>query len=346
MRSGTSFFNSTLYRKTMHRFWPLWTLYGLIWLFALPLNMLNRYFDNLRWGVGAADTQHWMLTQATDVPGLLTFGVIMAVGFSVLCAMAAFGYLYNNRSAAMFHALPLRREALFTTQYLAGLSFLLLPNLAVAALTAAVEMATLAPDAWGVALKPLLIWLLAQSGVCLFFFSFASFCATFTGHILALPAFYGILNFLVLALYELVIQLAQQFYFGFAVSGSNDLVAYCTPAAYLMEACRWDLFWKDGVQPSSRHLYSPARWQSMPLWVWSSPFWPSWSISAAMWSPRATWWPSISCGPSLNMGSRSAPDWPWGCSPPPSSAGPPTRCTFLCVCCSGPWWATSPPRCC
>ncbi len=28
MRSGTSYFNSTLYRKTMGRFWPLWALYG------------------------------------------------------------------------------------------------------------------------------------------------------------------------------------------------------------------------------------------------------------------------------------------------------------------------------
>ena len=57
--------------------------------------------------------------------------------------MAAFGYLYNNRSAAMMHALPLRREALFTTQYLAGLSCLLLPHLAVALVTAAAELAFL-----------------------------------------------------------------------------------------------------------------------------------------------------------------------------------------------------------
>ena len=38
MRSGTSFFNSTLYRKTMTRFWPLWALYGVIWAFLIPLN--------------------------------------------------------------------------------------------------------------------------------------------------------------------------------------------------------------------------------------------------------------------------------------------------------------------
>ena len=45
----------------------------------------------------------------------------------LVCAMAVFSYLYSSRSACMMHALPLRREALFLTQYLAGLSFLLLP---------------------------------------------------------------------------------------------------------------------------------------------------------------------------------------------------------------------------
>ena len=36
MRSVTSCFNSTLYRKNLSRFWPIWALYSVIWLFALP----------------------------------------------------------------------------------------------------------------------------------------------------------------------------------------------------------------------------------------------------------------------------------------------------------------------
>ena len=54
----------------------------------------------------------------------------LALLFALLCAMAVFGYLYSHRSACWTHALPMRREALFTTQYLAGLSFLLLPQAA------------------------------------------------------------------------------------------------------------------------------------------------------------------------------------------------------------------------
>ena len=48
MRSATSCFNPTLYRKTMLRFWPLWGLYALIWLLVNPLTLLNSYFDMLR----------------------------------------------------------------------------------------------------------------------------------------------------------------------------------------------------------------------------------------------------------------------------------------------------------
>ena len=43
MGSATSCFNSTLYRKTMTRFWPLWALYGVIWAFLIPLNLLNQF---------------------------------------------------------------------------------------------------------------------------------------------------------------------------------------------------------------------------------------------------------------------------------------------------------------
>ena len=138
MRSGTSFFNSTLYRKTMLRFWPLWVAYGLMWLFLLPFNLLNNYFSMRGASVSSVELANRLVEYARDIPNTLQFGVFVACGYGVLCAMAVFGYLYNNRSACMMHALPLRRETLFGTQYLAGLSFVLLPNLVVAGKTVVV----------------------------------------------------------------------------------------------------------------------------------------------------------------------------------------------------------------
>lgn len=252
MRSATSCFNSTLYRKAMGRFWPLWALYGLIWLFALPLNLMTRYFDGLRWGAGLSDSQSWLLETAQELPALLPGGVWLALVFGVLAAMAVFGYLYNSRSACMMHALPLRRESLFTTQYLAGLTFLLLPQLAAAVLAALVELALLPAAVWGQALAPLGVWLLAQSASSLFFFSFAVFCAMFTGHILALPAFYGILNCLVMVLYSLVTALMSQFFYGFSSRYDGSfLVEVLTPVYALSEACDWDIqYAADGLSQS------------------------------------------------------------------------------------------------
>lgn len=253
MRSATSYFNGTLYRKTLARFWPLWGLWGVGWLFLCPLRLLNSYFTDYAWrATSARDSLLW---DAQCLPELLPAGVVLALFFAILCAMAVYGYLYNSRSACWTHALPMRREALFTTQYLAGLSMMLLPLLAAAVLTAIVEVSFLPMESWGEVLSALLTWLLAQCGICLFFFSFAAFCAMFTGHILALPAFYGILNMLAAGLWFLVDALMNEFYYGYAgVPGALTVVEYLTPAEILTRA----VYWFSGTPAEPAHLSSPG----------------------------------------------------------------------------------------
>ena len=252
MRSATSYFNPTLYRKTLARFWPLWGGYGVIWLFALPLYLLNTYISiDRNWN----EIQWQKLDRALNLPHMLGFGLFLAVVFAILSAMAVFGYLYNSRSACWTHALPLRREALFTTQYLAGLSFLILPLLASGVLAAIVEVSFLPMEDWGRALAALLILLLAQSGLCLFFFSFAAFCAMFTGHILALPAFYGILNGLAAGIYYLMTGLMREFFYGYVWDETAyEIVRYLTPVAALDNARTWYY----GSVESNGYLDSPG----------------------------------------------------------------------------------------
>ena len=231
MRSGTSFFNGTLYRKAFFRFWPIWALYGTMWLLILPLRFLA---EAMRGSVRSdlTDTEY-LLQMAKDIPDMLSFGVLTALVAGVVCAMAVFSYLYSSRSACMMHALPARREALFVSHYLAGLSFLLLPHLAVYALTVAVEAALGCLE-----LVPLTTWLLTQSGVCLFFYSFAVFCAMFTGNLVALPVFYGILNFLATILVQLVETVCSTFLYGFEQFPSQvwDARAWLTPVRNLTTA--------------------------------------------------------------------------------------------------------------
>ena len=108
--------------------------------------------------------------------------MVLALVFGVLAAMAVCSHLYNARSANFFGSLPIRREGLFVTHYLAGLAFLLAPSGVVFVLTLLIEAA-----GGTVALAPLGFWLAVTCGECLFFYSLAVFCGMFTGHILAHP---------------------------------------------------------------------------------------------------------------------------------------------------------------
>lgn len=250
MRSVTSCFNSTLYRKTMARFWPLWALYSLVWAFLIPFSLINTYVTRPH-----VQGDNSFLEDCLRIPNLLGFGVVLAMVMGVLVAMAVFGYLYSHRSAAMMHALPMKRDTLFFTQYMAGLSFLLLPNLAIAAVTALIEVAFLPSAFCTVALKALLLWLLAQSGICLFFFSFASLCAMFTGNTLALPAFYGIFNALVLVIHSLISLLASSFFYGLPNSFSPPaVVRWLTPVWNLTEASTCDALSYAMLPPNSPRL--------------------------------------------------------------------------------------------
>lgn len=218
MRSVTSFFNFTLYKKNMKRFWPVWGLYLTIWLFILPISLIMREYNVERFA-------------AERILGyVINAGLPMALIFSLLGAMAVWSYLFNNRSACLIHQLPIRREGLFLTNYLSGLSFMLLPNVAVFILTLLAEMLVYLPDVIN-----LLSWLLAVSLMEIFFFSFATVCAMFTGHLLALPAFYAILNGLIWGISILTQAVMEKFVFGFAgIAGADTVIKYLTPVYALV----------------------------------------------------------------------------------------------------------------
>ena len=264
MRSGTSCFN-TVYRKNLTRFWPLWAIYGMVWLFIMPLNLLQRWMSGLRWMEGPEMLRQSMAEWAMQVPQNLIPGLCLAAAFGVFCAMAVFGYLYTTRSVCMMQALPMNRRQLFTAQYLGGLSLLILPNVVIAVLTAALELCLLPSANWGTALPALGLWLAVQSGLCLFFYSFAVFCAMFTGNVLALPVFYGILNFLVMGVYMLVQGLMAEFFYGYSNRwwDSSPTVEWLTPFVKLMDACVWSRpYWDDpGYQlrsPGAVAVYAAA----------------------------------------------------------------------------------------
>ena len=214
MRSAKSWFNWTLFQKNMTRFWPIWGLYLVIWLFMLPVNLILDNYSAIFFAQG-------IVMRTIILPGLP-----MSVVFSLLAACAVWSYLYNNRSTCLMHTLPIRREGLFLTNLLSGLAFFVGPNLVVFLLTLLAEAAK-----GHVNMGALVMWLFSVTLMEVFFFCFATFCAMFTGHILALPAFYVILNVLVSGLVWLLDLTLSRFVFGYTgIEGIWRAAEWLTPA--------------------------------------------------------------------------------------------------------------------
>ena len=128
MRSKNWSFNLSLpvLRKDLTRFWPVWGSYLAIWLLILPIPLLN---DLDRDGQ-LLPSIHSLIVSAGSSTAL-----VMSLIFGGLSAFAVWSYLYQGRSASLFHALPVDRDTLFRSHFAAGLGSLLGVNLVIALLT-------------------------------------------------------------------------------------------------------------------------------------------------------------------------------------------------------------------
>ena len=222
MQSKTSFFNPTLFRKNLSRYWPLWGFASFVG-FLLPAAALVQM-------VHQGDLHIAPLVVREGYYALLCDAVpIVSLGYAILCAMAVWNYLYNARSVGLMHTLPIRREGLFLTNLLSGLAMMLIPY-AVAGVFSTLLFACCGGfDAWGT-----LVTILGVIGESLAFFGIATFCAFLTGNIFVLPALYFLLNFLA-PLGDWIVNLfARGFLFGFTSQYSGSVEFLC-PVVYLCQ---------------------------------------------------------------------------------------------------------------
>ena len=211
MRSATSFFNKTLFRNQLQRTWPLWLGYTALWLFILPVTLLTK---------GSSYQERFTAADAADL--LLNTGarggIFIAFFFGLCFAMLAFSYLTQSRATNGCHALPLRRETLFSTAYLTGL-FCQLASILLAYALSAVIAVPFQLSVTAVTVPAMLAAMLET----VFFYSFAVLCMMMTGQMLAAPAFYLIGNFLAVSMESLVRSFAGNFLFGYAANGTGKL---------------------------------------------------------------------------------------------------------------------------
>lgn len=246
MRCGTSFYNGTLGKQLTLRFWPLIALYSVIWAMVLPLIAIAS---------PAVSNDDWVTVEEILSSPKEIFQVIslpMAFGFGALVAMAVCSHLYATRSANFTAALPPKRTAMFATHYLTGLMWLVVPFLAMAVLAMGIyQLKTLDFVAVFQVFGP---GMATGVGLLLFFYSFAVLCGMLTGHLLALPAFYGIFNGLVGGVWTLLTAIFQEFYYGYpgSVTIVPAWVAWCTPV--------WNIFFQhitpDGFDPLVVAVYA------------------------------------------------------------------------------------------
>ena len=122
MQSKTSFFNRTLFRKNLSRYWPLWGFASFVGFLA-PAALLVRVIQSGETSVAPLRVREiYYYLVADAVP-------IVSIAYAILCAMAVWSYLYNARSVGMMHSLPIRRQGLFLTNLLSGLAMMAIPYL-------------------------------------------------------------------------------------------------------------------------------------------------------------------------------------------------------------------------
>ena len=184
MKLKTSYFNTSVLKKDITRFAPLWGLYTVFTLLFLFL---------LR---NDASTTERFARNADEI--MMVMGAVNC-GYAGVAALFLFGDLFKSRLCNAIHAMPMRREGWFFTHTVAGLLFCAVPN----ALAAVLAGAMLGKYAF---LAYVWLGLMILQFIC--FFGIGVFSIMCAGSGLGAAAVYGIVNFLSL----LVLWIAKCFY--------------------------------------------------------------------------------------------------------------------------------------
>lgn len=217
MRSRTSFFNKTVYKKNLTRFAPVWGLYALCLVMGVALMYTNG---------GTMKQFHFANNYIQDMFSIMA---VVNLGYALIVAQLLFGDLFSSRMCNMLHAFPLSRESWFLTNMASGLTFSLLPTALMALVASPLLLGSIFENA------VLLAWLvfLASNLEFICFFGMAAFAAMCTANRFTMAAGYGLMNAGAMIAYWLVDTVFTPMLYG--VITPVSLMWNLTPAYHMCE---------------------------------------------------------------------------------------------------------------
>ena len=226
MKSKTSCFNSTIFKKNFSQYWLLVVVYFGYLFVALPMKLFLEAKQATMYYEGYPQNMRQYMVMSNALDSALQPIVIFA--FAGVMALAVFSYLYSARSANMIHALPVNRFELFVTNYLTGIGFLLAAELL--AFVAAVFVCLANQIS---CIQYLFWWLLNVMGITVFAFSMAVFVAMFTGNIVAMAVYYAVANYLYVGCYYLLHLLVAEIGYGISDTWNPNSSCILSPMYYI-----------------------------------------------------------------------------------------------------------------
>ena len=210
MKSRTSSFNLTVFRKDLIRFAPAWGAYLILLLLAL---------------VNIADSGNVYYRAMNVEAAIIAMGCVNLI-YAAVVAQLIFGDLYNSRLCNALHALPVTRDGWFVSHSAAGLAFSLVPNLLVVLIGLPVLRLGLGRSAvfW---------WLLASELQYILFFGTAVLCIMLSGNRLGHLALYAMVSFAGLAAAWLVTSIYEPLLYG--IRFDEDAFYPYSPVAHMTQ---------------------------------------------------------------------------------------------------------------
>lgn len=210
MKSRTSFFNKTIFKKDITRFAPAWGAYLIVLLLAI---------------ISMADS-HYAYYRVQNVQTAMMVMSWVNLIYGAVVAQLIFGDLYNSRMCNALHAMPVNRETFFGTHVVSSVALSLVPNLAAALLA----LPVLQLEAGWISV---FWWLLASLLQYIFFLGVAVLCVMLSGNRLGQLAMYAMINFAGLAAAWLALSIYEPLLHGIRID--TEMFTPYSPLAQIMQ---------------------------------------------------------------------------------------------------------------